>query len=200
MEIYLADTQGFCAGVSRAIETVNTTLNKCKAPIYVFHHIVHNTSVIKDFEKKGVVFVESIEEIPKGSIAIFSAHGVSPKIIQQANERALKIIDATCPIVTKIHYKAQRFSQRGIQTILIGHKKHQEIIGTAGYVKPELLSYVEQVSDVEKIDIKKEQKLSYLTQTTLSIWDTDEIIMALRTKFPQILNPAKWVLDDIKIH
>ena len=149
MNVYLARTQGFCAGVSYAIDIVDFALERFGAPLYVYHEIVHNTYVVNQFKDKGVIFVEDIAEVPVGSRIIFSAHGVPPQVVQKAEDNQLKFVDATCPLVTKVHNEAVKFSQKEIPTILIGHKGHQELIGTAGYVKPELLHIVETIEDIE---------------------------------------------------
>lgn len=189
MEIQLAHSQGFCAGVSYAIAIVNEALEKYGTPIYVRHHIVHNTAVIDDFKAKGVIFVESLSDIPQHNIVILSAHGVAPKVYEQAKKKNLRVIDATCPLVAKIHQRAQKLSSEGIPVILIGHKNHQEIIGTSGYVKPELLHIVQNVSDIDKLEIAKDQTIGYVTQTTLSISQTKDIIAHLKNTFPNLLNP-----------
>lgn len=192
MKINLAHTQGFCAGVSYAISIVEKALEKYHAPIYVRHHIVHNTFVIEDFTKRGVIFVESLDEIPKGNRVIFSAHGVSPSIYQEAKEKGLHIIDATCPLVAKIHAKAKKYSENNIITILIGHKGHQEVIGTAGYIKPELRQIVQTKEDIDALpSIASSQKIGYLTQTTLSISETADMIAHLKKKFPNIIEPEQ---------
>jgi 4-hydroxy-3-methylbut-2-en-1-yl diphosphate reductase len=192
LEIHLAHTQGFCAGVSRAIQVVNSAIKKYGASrIYVYHHIVHNTAVISGFESAGVRFVEDIQEVPYDSVLIFSAHGVSPKVISHANKRSLTIIDATCPIVKKVHKEAERLSQENVQVILIGHKKHQEIIGTAGYVDPQLLFCLENINGVSKLGVDKGNPVAYLTQTTLSVKDTAEMVRGLRKLYPNIIKPPQ---------
>ncbi len=190
-EIHLAHTQGFCAGVSSAIDTVNLALEKFGTPLYVRHEIVHNTSVIKDFEKRGVIFIDTLSEIPPGSHVIFSAHGVAPVVYEDAKEQNLHFIDATCPLVTKVHREALTFSKQGVQTILIGHRGHQELIGTSGYVNPELLHIVETESDIETLAVDPTQPVGYLTQTTLSVSETAGLIQKLKAKFPGILGPPK---------
>ena len=191
MEIELAHTQGFCAGVAMAIDVVEEALKKYGTPLYVRHHIVHNHSVIEDFEKKGVVFVEELDDVPDNQTVIFSAHGVGPKVYEEAEERGLRFIDSTCPLVTKVHREANRFSQRNIHTVLIGHKGHQELIGTSGHVNPDLLHIIEDESDVENLDIPENEQIGYLTQTTLSVSDTSSIIRALKKKFPHIQGAPK---------
>ena len=189
--IYLASTQGFCAGVASAIETVNVAIKKYGTPLYVRHAIVHNTYVIKDFEQRGVVFIESLSEVPANSTVIFSAHGTAPGEYTNAKTRGLTIIDATCPLVSKIHREAVRFSERGVQTVLIGHRGHQELIGTSGYVDQDLLNIVEDLKDVESLDLDKTRPIGYLTQTTLSTDDTQLIITSLKEKYPDIIGPPK---------
>jgi len=191
IEIHLADTQGFCAGVSMAIKTVDEALKKFGAPLYVRHEIVHNTSVIRDFESRGVVFVEHLDSVPAGSTVIFSAHGVAPSVYDDAKQYNLVPVDATCPLVTKVHREAIQFSEKDIQTILIGHRGHQELIGTSGYVKPELLHIVETVEDVDALDLNTSQPIGYLTQTTLSVSETKVIIERIKAKFPDVIAPPK---------
>ncbi len=188
MEIILAQPRGFCAGVLRAIEIVERALKIYGAPIYVRHEIVHNKYVVENLKAKGVVFVDEISEIPDGSITIFSAHGVSQKVEDSARLRSLPVIDATCPLVTKVHKEAQRNEEDGNKIILIGHNGHPEVEGTSGRVKSEVI-LVENVSDVEKLKISNSEKLSYVTQTTLSVDDTKKIIEALKEKFPSITGP-----------
>jgi 4-hydroxy-3-methylbut-2-en-1-yl diphosphate reductase len=189
--IYLAHTQGFCAGVSSAIEVVNQALVKYGPPIYVRHHIVHNTSVIADFESKGVVFIEDLAELPKGSRVIFSAHGVAPEVYEQAKQYELISVDATCPLVTKVHREAIAFTKKDVQTVLIGHKGHQELIGTSGFVRPDLLSIVENETDIEALELDPTRPVGYLTQTTLSVTETAKLIASLKVKYPGILAPPK---------
>ena len=194
MEIYLAKTQGFCAGVSFAIDIVEQALRKYGAPLYVYHEIVHNTYVVNDFRNRGVIFVENLNDVPQGRRVIFSAHGVPPSVIQTAKERKLKYVDATCPLVTKVHNEATKFSRLHQAIVLIGHKGHQELIGTAGYVDPELLYIVENEDDIESLDIDPDTEVAYITQTTLSVDDANRIIDRLRARFPQLEGPPK---DDI---
>ena len=189
--IYLASTQGFCAGVASAIEVVNLSIIKYGTPLYVRHEIVHNTTVIDDFKKKGVVFIENLDEVPENNTVIFSAHGTSPEQYRLARLRGLHIIDATCPLVSKIHREAVRFSERKIQTVLIGHKGHQELIGTSGYVDPNYLYVVETSDDIDTLDLDESKPIGYLTQTTLSVDDTSLIINKLRKKYPAIMGPPK---------
>lgn len=185
MKLYLASPRGFCAGVIRAIQTVELALIKWGAPIYVKHHIVHNRHVVDQLEKKGAVFIEDLNEVPPGSYLIYSAHGVSPLVREIAKKRGLKEIDATCGLVTRVHSAAKRFAAKNYHIVLIGHRNHVEVQGTAGEV-PGNITIVESVSEVEKLEFFKEQKLFYLTQTTLSLIDVQEIVDALQKKYPFI--------------
>ena len=191
MEIYLAKTQGFCAGVAFAVDIVAQALKKYGAPLYVYHEIVHNTSVVDSFRKEGVIFVEDIDEVPEGARVIFSAHGVPPSLIKSAEARKLKFIDATCPLVTKVHNEALKFSEMNSETVLIGHKGHQELIGTAGYVNPNLLHIVEDEKDIEALDIDPKAITAYITQTTLSVDDTTNMIEQLKRKFKNLVAPPR---------
>lgn len=191
MEIYLARTQGFCAGVASAVEIVEQALAKYGAPLYVFHEIVHNTFVVQDFKRRGVIFVEDVKEVPDGQYIIFSAHGVAPTIIETAKSKNLKYIDATCPLVTKVHKEAVNFSQKDIETVLIGHKGHQELIGTSGYVNPELLHIVEDEHDIDALDFDPNEPVAYLTQTTLSVTETEGLIYRLRQRFSNLIGPKR---------
>jgi 4-hydroxy-3-methylbut-2-en-1-yl diphosphate reductase len=191
MEIHLANIQGFCAGVSRAIQIVKSLLEKYGNPLYVRHHIVHNTAVIEGFEKQGVIFVDDLNDVPEGQRIVFSAHGVSQSVYDEAKSRGLIPIDATCPLVTKVHKEAKRFSEQNIQTVLIGHRKHQEIIGTAGYVKQGLLFYIEKSEDVKGLVLDTTKQCGYLTQTTLSVTEAEKIITKLKEKYPKMIDPAK---------
>ena len=186
MEIYLAGTQGFCAGVSTAVAIVDKALEKYGTPLYVYHEIVHNTYVVNDFCKRGVVFVEDLEDVPEGNRVIFSAHGIPPSIIAQAKKRNLSIIDATCPLVTKVHNAAISTSEKNQHVILIGHKGHQEIIGTAGYVEPDLLHIVEDEKDLDALVIDSDSEVSYITQTTLSMDEAGGLIEKMQEKFPRL--------------
>jgi len=191
LEIFLARSQGFCAGVASAVDIVELALKKYGSPLYVYHEIVHNTYVVNSFRDRGVIFVESIADVPEGERIIFSAHGIPPEVIQKAKERNLKFLDATCPLVTKVHNEALRFSKKGLETVLIGHKGHQELIGTAGYVVPDLLHIIENETDVDALDIDPDKEVAYLTQTTLSIDETTGIIEKLRKKFPKLVAPPR---------
>lgn len=187
MKIILAQPRGFCAGVDRAIEIVELAIKKFGAPVYVRHEIVHNKYVVDDLKAKGAVFVNEISEIPDGAITVFSAHGVSEKVENSAKLRDLPIIDATCPLVTKVHNEAIRYEREGREIILIGHKGHPEVEGTSGRVQEVIL--VEKVEDVTKITVENPDNLAYVTQTTLSVDDTRAIIDALKIRFPKIEGP-----------
>jgi 4-hydroxy-3-methylbut-2-en-1-yl diphosphate reductase len=194
MQIFLARTQGFCAGVARAVEIVDSALNTYGTPLYVFHEIVHNTSVVNSLKARGVIFVDSLDAVPDKSRIIFSAHGIAPLVLETATKKNLITIDATCPLVTKEHTKAVRFSQEGIDVILIGHQGHEEVIGTSGHVRPELLHIVSCAADIEALDIPPHRKVGLITQTTLSVDDTRELILKLRARFPRL---AGSMHDDI---
>ena len=191
MDIYLARTQGFCAGVASAVEIVEAALQKYGAPLYVFHEIVHNTYVVKDFRNRGVIFVDNLSEIPDGERVIFSAHGVAPEILETAQRKHLKYIDATCPLVNKVHREAVQFSGKSYEIVLIGHKGHQELIGTAGYVDPRLLHIVEDEDDINALNINPTRTVAYLTQTTLSVTETKGLIERLKERFPKLVAPPR---------
>jgi 4-hydroxy-3-methylbut-2-en-1-yl diphosphate reductase len=193
MEILLAQPRGFCAGVVRAVEIVERALEIFGAPVYVFHEIVHNRYVVDDLEKRGAVFVETLDRVPVGSVIVFSAHGVSDAIVQHAERRGLEIIDATCPLVTKVHLQAQRYSAKGFEIIIIGHLGHEEVDGTMGSVTGPV-QVVSTLDDVAGLEVIDPERLAYVTQTTLSIDDTREVIAALKRRFPGIQGPE---LDDI---
>ena len=193
MKITLAAPRGFCAGVNMAIDSLDLTLQKFGPPVYVYHEIVHNQYVVKTFSEKGAVFVNTIDEIPEGNVVLFSAHGVSPAIRQQAKDRRLNALDATCPLVTKVHLEAIKYAKAGFTIILIGHEGHDEVIGTMGEA-PEAILLVEDEAGVENLQVADETKLAYLTQTTLSVDDANRIIKKLRERFPNIQSPPK---DDI---
>ncbi len=197
MNIYLANPRGFCAGVDRAIDIVERALEIFSAPIYVRHEVVHNRYVVNDLIKKGAIFVEELNEIPDGATVIFSAHGVSQQVRNEANKRELRIFDATCPLVTKVHLEVAKHEKNTKDVILIGHAGHPEVEGTLGQYKqnPKSNIYlVETVEDVAAIQVKNPKTLAYVTQTTLSVDDTKNIIDALRDKYPDIHGPRK---DDI---
>ena len=185
MKLLLSKPRGFCAGVVRAIDTVEEALKLWGAPIYVKHEIVHNRHVVDGLKAKGAIFIEDLDEVPEGSRIIYSAHGVSPKVREHAKRRHLIEIDATCGLVTRVHSAVKRYAAKGYKVILIGKRKHVEIIGTAGEA-PEATTIVESVADVEKLDFPKEQKLFYTTQTTLSIYDVQEVVDRLKKRFPHI--------------
>lgn len=188
MRIVLANPRGFCAGVHMAIQVVEQLLDLVDGPVYVYHDIVHNTHVVRRFEDKGVVFVEDVSEVPEGQFVVFSAHGVSPQVRAAAAARHLKSIDATCPLVTKVHMEAIRYAKRGYQILLVGHEDHQEVIGTRGEA-PDQTQVVESPADIPNLTIHDPTKLVYLTQTTLSTDDAAIIINALKDAFPHIQAP-----------
>jgi 4-hydroxy-3-methylbut-2-enyl diphosphate reductase len=191
MEIFLAKTQGFCAGVASAIDIVELALKTYGVPLYVYHDIVHNTSVVEDMKGRGVIFVENLKDVPHGSRIIFSAHGIPPDLIDEARQRHLKFVDATCPLVTKVHKEAVKFSGQKVDTILIGHVGHQELIGTSGYVHPDLIHIIENEKDVEALKNDPQKTVAYITQTTLSVDETKGIIERLKSKFPKLIGPAR---------
>ena len=188
LEIILAEPRGFCAGVYRAIEIVERALQLYGAPVYVRHEIVHNRWVVDDLRSKGVVFVKEVSEIPDGGITVFSAHGISEKVENSAHLRELPVIDATCPLVTKVHKEAQRYEAENRQIILIGHAGHPEVEGTSGRVQNGVL-LVQKPEDVASLVVSDPEKLAYVTQTTLSVDDTKEIINSLKNRFPSIAGP-----------
>ncbi len=190
MKILLANPRGFCAGVNMAIDCVDRVLKLKGPPIYVYHEIVHNKHVVDRFIAQGVVFVNSIDEVPNGGTVVYSAHGVSPEIRHLSKSRDLVQVDATCPLVTKVHSEAIRFAKKKYTIVLIGHEDHDEVIGTLGEA-PDCIRIVESPEDVEALDIPADHKIAYLTQTTLSIDDANVIIHALRKKFPHIHTPKK---------
>lgn len=193
MKILLANPRGFCAGVDRAIAIVNRALEILGPPIYVRHEVVHNLAVVEDLRQRGAVFTDEISEIPEGATAIFSAHGVSQAVRDAAKQRKLKVFDATCPLVTKVHIEVARYSNQGTECVLIGHAGHPEVEGTMGqYHNPAGGIYlVENESDVQRLQIKNPDNLAYVTQTTLSVDDTLKIIAALRQRFPNIASPKR---------
>lgn len=190
LDLVLASPRGFCAGVDRAITIVERALDLYGPPIYVRHEIVHNPHVVERLRQRGAVFVEDVEDIPKGAHVIFSAHGVSPSVVDQAEQRSHQVIDATCPLVTKVHIEAQRYAKKGYHIILIGHPDHVEVQGTVGEA-PLQITVVSSVEEVPQLSFPNEQKLAYLTQTTLSIDDTAAIVAALKDRFHSIEAPAK---------
>lgn len=190
MEIILAAPRGFCAGVNMAVASLELAIENFGTPIYVYHEIVHNQHVVKSFQERGAVFVMDMDEIPSGQTVLFSAHGVAPKVRQVAKERNLFAIDATCPLVTKVHLEAIKYAKGGYTIILIGHEGHDEVIGTMGEA-PEAILLVEDENDVDQLTFDESTKLAYLTQTTLSVDDANKIIQRLKARFPWIEGPAK---------
>jgi 4-hydroxy-3-methylbut-2-enyl diphosphate reductase len=188
-KIILLRPRGFCAGVVRAIDVVKIALNLYGAPIYVRKEIVHNRHVVEELRGAGAIFVEELEEVPQGGRVIFSAHGVSPAVRAEAKQRNLKVIDATCPLVTKVHLEAVKFARKGYSIVLIGHKDHDEVIGTLGEA-PQSTILVSTVDDVDRLEIKDPECVSFITQTTLSLDETSEIVARLKQRFPKIQGPA----------
>ena len=193
MKILLASPRGFCAGVNMAIETLETAIRLYGTPVYVFHEIVHNKHVVDRFVKEGAVFVNTVEEVPEGAVLLFSAHGVAPEVRRVAEARRLQAIDATCPLVTKVHLEAIKYAKQGYRIMLIGHEGHDEVIGTMGQA-PDAFTLVETTEEVDALAFGPDDKLAYLTQTTLSVDDASRIINRLKERFPQIVGPPK---DDI---
>jgi len=189
-QVLLASPRGYCAGVERAVETVERALALYGAPVYVRKQIVHNSHVVRELEERGAVFVDSVEEIPEGSPVVFSAHGVAPAVREAANARRLTSIDATCPLVTKVHTQARRYAEGGYTIVLIGHAGHEEVEGTTGEA-PEATVLVESTDDAESVALPAGTPLAYITQTTLSVDETREIVEVLRRRFPRIEGPAK---------
>lgn len=189
MQVILAQPRGFCAGVERAIAIVEMALEKYGRPVYVRHEIVHNPHVVERLRQKGAVFVEETDEIPEGAVSIFSAHGVSEAVEQAANERGLDVLDATCPLVEKVHKEGQRYAKQGYEIILIGHAGHPEVEGTLGRI-PGKVHLISEVEDVAALQVADPEKLAYVTQTTLSVDDTREVIDGLKERFPKIIGPA----------
>ena len=185
--------RGFCAGVVRAVDIVELALEAYGAPVYVHHEIVHNTYVVEQLRRRGAIFVETIGDVPHGAVLVFSAHGVPPTVRTEAKERGLRVIDATCPLVTKVHLEALKFAREKRTIILIGHRDHQEMVGTSGEA-PDRTLVVDSVEEVDALQVEDPNKLAFLTQTTLSLYDTQEIVARLRQRFPNIIGPAS---DDI---
>lgn len=190
MKIILASPRGFCAGVNMAIESLDLALKSFGPPVYVYHEIVHNKYVVETFRDKGAVFVNHLDEVPVGANLLFSAHGVSPEIRRYARERKLYAVDATCPLVTKVHLEAVRFAKEGYTILLVGHEGHDEVIGTMGEA-PQSMMLVERPEDVATLPLADDAKVAYLTQTTLSVDDANRIIAQLKERFPQIVGPPK---------
>ena len=191
MNLYIATPRGFCAGVVRAIDIVEMSLKKWGPPIYVRHEIVHNKYVVSKLKEKGVIFVKELEECPVDKPVIFSAHGVAKTVVSEAKRRNMIFVDATCPLVSKVHIEAERHNKNGLQIIMIGHKGHPETIGTMGQLKKNEVLLVENVHDVFSIEPRDENKLAYITQTTLSVDDTKDVVEALKKRFPNIVGPHK---------
>jgi 4-hydroxy-3-methylbut-2-enyl diphosphate reductase len=191
--ILLAAPRGFCAGVVRAIDVVNLALECVEPPLYVRREIVHNLHVVRGFEKRGVRFVEELDEVPDGATVVFSAHGIAPRVREDARRRGLNVIDATCPLVTKVHLEAIRFARLGYRIILIGHPNHEEVEGTMGEAESRI-TLVSSVEEAEAVEVEDAERVAYITQTTLSMEDTRPIVETLKRRFPRIVGPAK---DDI---
>jgi 4-hydroxy-3-methylbut-2-enyl diphosphate reductase len=191
--VLLAKPRGYCAGVDRAVQTVEKALERFGAPVYVRKQIVHNTHVVRALEQRGAIFVDEAGEVPEGSVVVFSAHGVAPQVRQEAAERGLRTIDATCPLVTKVHSEARRFANQGYDILLIGHAGHEEVVGTTGEA-PGRIHLVDGPEDSGNVDIRDPGKVAWLSQTTLSVDETNETVAALRERFPQLLDPPS---DDI---
>lgn len=190
-KVVIAQPRGYCAGVEMAVETVERTLQRHGAPVYVFHEIVHNQYVVRDFTRRGVRFVDSIDEVPAGAKLVFSAHGVSPAVWRKANEKQVEIIiDATCPLVDKVHREVRKFAAQDYSIILIGHERHDEIVGTSGEA-PERIRIVADVEEARTVAVPDPDKVIVLTQTTLSVDDTREVIQILKERFPRMITPAK---------
>ncbi len=190
MKILLAKPRGFCAGVNMAIECLDEAIRIFGPHIYVFHEIVHNRYVVNRFTTQGVKFVDRVEDVPSGSILLYSAHGVSPEVRTVASERQLKTIDATCPLVTKVHIEAIRYARKGFHVVLIGHEGHDEVIGTMGEA-PESITLIESPEEVDELQILPDEKIAYLTQTTLSVSEANQVIERLKQRYPNIQSPPK---------
>jgi 4-hydroxy-3-methylbut-2-enyl diphosphate reductase len=193
MKVLLANPHGFCAGVVMVVRSLERAIELLGTPLYVFHEIVHNKHVVEDFQQRGVRFVDSIDDVPEGANLLYSAHGVSPEVRQQARRRGLRTIDATCPLVTKVHLEAVRFAREGYTIVLVGHEGHDEVVGTMGEAPGRML-LVETPEDVAKLSVPDPARVAYLTQTTLSVDDANQVIAALRERFPGIVGPP---LEDI---
>ena len=189
-QVLLASPRGYCAGVERAVDTVERALQHYGRPVYVRKQIVHNSHVVRELEELGAIFVDSVDDIPEGSTVVFSAHGVAPSVREAADARQLTSIDATCPLVTKVHTQARRYAEAGYTVVLIGHAGHEEVVGTMGEA-PEATVLVESVADAEALELPEDARLAYITQTTLSVDETREIIDELRRRFPQIEGPSR---------
>ena len=189
-EIVLAGPRGFCAGVERAIDIVELALDVCGSPVYVRKEIVHNPYVVETLRTKGAIFVDELDEVPDDATVVFSAHGIAPAVRDEAQRRGLRVIDATCPLVTKVHLEAIRYAREHYTIVLIGHEDHDEVIGTLGEA-PERIVVIESAAEVERLEVRDPEKIAYLTQTTLSVDDTRDVIAALRMKFPKIVGPSR---------
>lgn len=190
MKIVLAAPRGFCAGVNMAVDSLDLALQHFGTPVYVYHEIVHNQYVVNSFREKGAVFVDSVDEVPNGSVLMFSAHGVSPAVRDQAKARDLHALDATCPLVTKVHLEAIKYAKSGYTIFLIGHEGHDEVIGTMGEA-PEAIVLIEEADEVDSLEVADDSKVAVLTQTTLSVDDANRILSRLRERFPDLESPAK---------
>ena len=188
LKVYLAQPRGFCAGVERAITIVERAIEIYGPPVYVRHEIVHNKRVVNNLISKGAIFVQELDQIPAGAVTVFSAHGVAQKVEDTANDRKLPVLDATCPLVAKVHREGQRYSAKGYEVILIGHEGHPEVVGTMGRISGDVY-LVSNTEDVEKLEVRDPSKLSYISQTTLSVDDTKVVIEALKKRFPEIEGP-----------
>ncbi|SRR6266581_1309978 len=191
--VLLAKPRGYCAGVDRAVQTVEKALERFGAPVYVRKQIVHNTHVVRSLEQRGAIFVEEAEEVPDGALVVFSAHGVAPQVREEAAKRGLRTIDATCPLVTKVHSEAKRFAAQGYDILLIGHEGHEEVVGTTGEA-PAHIRLVDGPDGSGTVEVRDPAKVAWLSQTTLSVDETNETVAALRERFPQLLDPPS---DDI---
>jgi 4-hydroxy-3-methylbut-2-en-1-yl diphosphate reductase len=189
-KVIVAAPRGFCAGVVRAVETVERALSMYGPPVYVRHQIVHNSHVVRDLERRGAVFVDSAEEVPEEAVLVLAAHGVAPTVYSKADSRSLQTIDATCPLVTKVHGEARRFADEGYRVILIGHAGHDEVVGTMGQA-PEATVLIETAQQARALELREAERIAYVTQTTLSVDETAEIIAVLRARFPSIVGPRK---------
>ena len=192
-KVLLAKPRGYCAGVERAVQAVEEALDQFGAPVYVRKQIVHNTHVVAALEKRGVIFVEETDEVPEGSVLVFSAHGIAPQVREEARDRHLRAIDATCPLVTKVHSEARRFAAQDYDILLIGHEGHEEVVGTTGEA-PERIKLVDGPAESESVEVRDPARVAWLSQTTLSVDETRETVTALRQRFPLLLDPPS---DDI---
>ncbi len=191
--VLLAQPRGYCAGVERAVDTVEKALALHGAPVYVRKQIVHNKHVVADLEAKGAIFVEEADEVPEGSIVVLSAHGVAPSVYADADRRSLRTIDATCPLVTKVHHEARRFAEQGLEILLIGHANHEEVVGTTGEA-PQHITLVDGPEEAAQVEVRDPTRIAWLSQTTLSVDETLDTVRALRERFPQLIDPPS---DDI---